>query len=124
MNKYNAKKTTLCLICGVELKDYTCRCNDPYTFDSKREAKRYQELLLLMDGGVVKEIALQPEYTLLDAYEKNGKKVRPIKYRADFKVVYADGRVEIEDVKGLKTREFMLKEKLFNAKFEQELKIV
>jgi len=127
MNKYKAKKTTLCLTCGSEWIDgkQPCKCKpDPYTFDSKREAARYQELLLLMKAGEVKEVTLQPGYVLLDGYVKNGKKVRPIVYRADFKVYYTDGRVEVEDVKGMKTKEFRLKEKLFNAKYEEELIIV
>jgi hypothetical protein len=124
MNKYHAKKTTLCLNCGVNLENYTCKCADPYTFDSKREAARYQELLLMMKAGEVKEIGLQPGFVLLDGYEKNGKKVRPIVYRADFTVYYTDGRVEVEDVKGYKTKEFRLKEKLFNAKYDEELKLV
>jgi hypothetical protein len=124
MTKYHAQKTTLCINCGLDIKDYTCPCADPYTFDSKREAARYQELLLLMKAGEVKEIGLQPGYVLLDGYIKNGKKVRPIVYRADFKVYYTDGRVEVEDVKGFKTKEFRLKEKLFNAKYDEGLKIV
>jgi len=130
MSKYRNIKTTLCLNCGQSLDGMmiegypVCKCADPYTFDSKREAARYCELLLLMKSGEVKEVGLQPGFVLLDGYVKNGKKVRPIVYRADFTVYYADGRVEVEDVKGMKTKEFKLKEKLFNAKYEYDLKII
>ncbi|CAK0771112.1 conserved hypothetical protein [Gammaproteobacteria bacterium] len=49
----------------------------------------------------------------------------PITYRADFRVTYADGHQEIEDVKGMETEIFKLKKKLFDYKYpDLTLKIV
>jgi hypothetical protein len=81
-------------------------------FASKKEAKRYQELLLMKAQGIVKDIELQPIYLLQEGFERNGKKHRPINYRADFRVTYFDGTVEVEDVKGYRTREFDRTEKM------------
>lgn len=85
---------------------------DGIRFASKKEAKRYQELLLMKAQGIVKEIEVQPSYLLQPGFERNGRKFRPINYRADFRVTYFDGTVEVEDVKGFRTREFERTEKL------------
>lgn len=98
---------------------------DGITFDSKREAEYYQELKLLERAGEITRIELQPEYILQEPFRKNGKHHRAIKYRADFKVTYADGTTRIIDVKGMKTPEFRIKQKLFEFKYpDLELKIV
>ncbi|MFC2315911.1 MAG: DUF1064 domain-containing protein [Selenomonas massiliensis] len=97
-NKYNARKTT---VCGR-------------TFDSKREADYYLELLAQKQAGKVVRIAFQPQYTLLSAFKDNeGKKQKAITYTADFFVTYADGRSEVIEVKGVRTRDYMLRKKLF-----------
>ena len=108
-SKYKNKKT---VVDGIE-------------FDSQKEANYYAKLKLLQRAGEVKEIELQPEFELLPRFKKNGKTYRPIKYIADFKVTYSDGRVEIVDVKGHKTEVFRLKEKMFEYQYpEYRLKIV
>lgn len=96
------------------------------TFASGLESRRYQELLLLMRTGIVKEIELQPKYLLQEAFKKNGKHIRAIHYIADFHVTYADGHQEIEDVKGrFITPEFRLKQKLFEHRYpDLTIKIV
>ena len=97
-NKYNARKTT---VCGR-------------TFDSKREADVYLELLAQKQAGEIVRIAFQPQYTLLSAFKDNeGKKQRAITYTADFFVTYADGRSEVIEVKGVRTRDYLLRKKLF-----------
>jgi hypothetical protein len=57
-----------------------------------------------------------------------GKKMlltKSIVYRADFRITYADGHQEIEDIKGMETALFKLKRKLFEYKYpELTLKIV
>ena len=96
-NKYGAKKTT---VYG-------------HTFDSKREAEYYLELLDLKRRGEVVSITLQPSFELLAGFVDNmGKKQRPIKYTADFMVAYEDGRIEIVEVKGVRTRDYILRKKL------------
>ena len=97
-NKYHARKTT---VCG-------------YTFDSKREADYYLELLARKQAGEIVRIGFQPSYTLLEGFRDNtGKKQRPITYTADFFVAYADGRNEVIEVKGVRTRDYLLRKKMF-----------
>lgn len=90
---------------------------DNIRFDSKAEARRFEELKLLQKAGAIKRFQLQPSFILLDAYTKpNGEKVRPIIYKADFEVFYPD-HVEIEDVKGVETPIFKLKRKMFEKRY-------
>ena len=97
-NKYNARKTT---VCG-------------HTFDSKREAEIYLDLLSRKQHGEIIRIGLQPSYTLLAGFKDNqGNKQRAITYTADFFVTYADGHSEVIEVKGMRTRDYMLRKKLF-----------
>ena len=97
-NKYNARKTT---VCG-------------HTFDSKREAEVYLGLLSRKQAGEIVRIGFQPSYTLLAAFKDNqGKNQKPITYTADFLVTYADGRNEVIEVKGVRTRDYLLRKKLF-----------
>lgn len=73
---------------------------------------------MLKKAGEVTEIILQPEYTLQEAFTReNGERVRAIRYRADFKVCYKDGTVEVIDVKGHKTKEYLLKKKQLLNKY-------
>jgi len=99
-NKYNNKKTMV----------------DGITFDSKKEAKFYEELKLLKAAGEIKEIELQPMFVLLEK-EEDRVTGRGIKYYADFKIIYADDSVEVVDVKGRKTNVYKLKKKLLLAKY-------
>ena len=97
-NKYHARKTT---VCG-------------HTFDSKREAEIYLDLLSRKQHGEIVRIRLQPSYTLLEGFRDNqGNKQRAITYTADFFVTYADGRNEVIEVKGVRTRDYQLRKKLF-----------
>lgn len=107
MNKFGAKKTT---INGIE-------------FDSKKEAVYYSGLQTLRlaqhDNNRVVDIELQPRYDIVINDKKIGF------YKADFKVTYADKRIEIIDVKGLKKGSayqlFRLKKKLVEALYNIEI---
>jgi hypothetical protein len=99
-HKYNAQKTVV----------------DGITFDSQREADYYCELKLRVQAGELTKIELQPEFLLQPAFTHNGQKYRAIKYRADFRLYYKDGRVEVVDCKGYRTKEYMLKKKLLLKK--------
>ena len=102
MSKYHSKKIMI----------------DGITFDSKREAKRYCELKLLERAGKIKDLSLQHKFELQPSFKKKGKTIRAITYIADF--VYFDfDRMQnvVEDVKGFKTKEYLLKKKLFEYKF-------
>lgn len=93
-----------------------------YTFDSQKEAERFVILLEKMKTGEIEKLALQVPFELLPAFtDANGTKHRAIKYVADF--VYFHRLEEkwiVEDVKGVKTPVYRLKEKLFNYKFRSE----
>ena len=67
---------------------------DGVTFDSKKEAGRYAELKLLRAGGRVRWFIAQAPFRLPGG----------TRYYADFLVVWADGRVTVEDVKSEATR--------------------
>lgn len=81
-------------------------------FDSKKEMIRYQILLVLQKKGVISDLSLQPEFILQDKFVYQDKIVRAIKYIADFKYLQ-DGKTIIEDTKGMKTKEYLIKKKLF-----------
>jgi hypothetical protein len=83
---------------------------DGITFDSKREAARYMELVLLERAGEISRLELQPKYDCV----VNGKKI--CTYKADFRYFNANGSV-VEDVKGMKTPVYRLKKKLVEALF-------
>lgn len=95
------------------------------TFDSKAEARRFNELSLLVLAGEVLSIECQPRFMLQESFKKNGKTHRAIEYIADFRVLYKDGHEEIEDVKGMQTEVFKIKRKLFEKRYPNlTLKIV
>lgn len=74
---------------------------DGIRFDSRKEAKYYKDLLWQQRTGAVKSIELQPEFVLQPAYEVAGKKIRPIIYKADFKVTEADGHIYYVDTRNI-----------------------
>ena len=77
-------------------------------FDSKKEAKRYAELLILQRSGQISNLRLQPRYDMI----LNGVKI--CSYSADFR--YLDGlKLVVEDVKGYKTPVYNLKKKMMRA---------
>lgn len=110
MRKYRNKKTT---VYGIE-------------FDSKKEAARYGELRLLQFAGKISDLEIQKEFELIPAqyetfprYGKNGQRLKdgkrciekPVKYKADF-VYKENGSVIVEDTKGVKTKDYIIKRKL------------
>ena len=106
---------------GVEMSKYHSvkTIIDGRTFDSKAEANRFRELQSLARAGYITDIECQPKFLLQESFKKGGKTFRKIEYIADFKIIYADGRVEIEDVKskGTRTEAYKIKKKLFEHKY-------
>lgn len=102
MSKYRSKKTTI----------------DGITFDSVKEARRYSELILLEKAGRIKDLRRQWKYVLIPCQygEIDGKRMRierECTYVADF--VYCDtenGEIVVEDVKGFRTKDYILKRKM------------
>ena len=79
------------------------------TFDSKHEAQRYAELLLLQRAGEIQGLRLQVRFELIPKQEGE----RACYYIADF--VYnmaATGELVVEDAKGVKTDVYKIKRKL------------
>lgn len=98
---------------------------DGITFDSKKEARRYQELKLLEKAGVIKGLVLQPCFLLQDKFKYKDKTERKIKYIADFQYyVVKDKRWVIEDVKGYKTDVYKLKRKLFLKRYGDKFEFI
>ncbi len=81
---------------------------DGITFDSKREAARYMELVLLERAGEISHLELQPSFVCM----VNGHKI--CTYKADFRYFSASKSI-VEDVKGVKTPVYRLKKKLVEA---------
>lgn len=86
-------------------------------FDSKKEEKRYKELLLLEQAGEIKDLQKQVKFQLIPAQREDGKLIeREVSYYADF--VYREGifgRIVVEDVKSAITRKeptYIIKRKL------------
>lgn len=92
---------------------------DDIQFDSKLEAKRYNELKLLEKSGKIKELKLQPSFELIPSFKKNGKTFRKAIYKADFSYIDTEtGETIIEDTKGYVTDLYKLKKKIFEYKFQ------
>lgn len=72
---------------------------DGITFDSKREAARYEVLKLLERHKVITDLKLQVPFVLAPSVVVAGRKKPALKYMADF-VYMQDGKQVIEDVKG------------------------
>lgn len=85
----------------------------PVTFDSKREAARWDELVLLQKAGKIFNLRRQPRYVLIPAQRIDGKLVeQPCVYVADFAYRTKDGAEIVEDAKGVKTPVYIIKRKL------------
>ena len=96
-SKYKAKKTVV----------------DGITFDSKKEAARYSELKLLEHAGEVHELQRQVKFLLIPPQKENGKVIeRECRYIADFVYKDKEGRLVVEDTKGVKTKDYIIKRKL------------
>ena len=106
---------------------------DGITFDSKKEAQRYTELKLLEKAGKITGLQLQREKTD-QIYTKgpNKGKFKPGKvieqkcsYKADF--VYwelENNSMVVEDTKGMRTKEYIIKRKLMLYKYGIRIKEV
>ena len=110
-SKYNAKKTT---VDGIE-------------FDSQKEARRFRELVLLERAGLIQDLQRQVKFVLIptqyERYErystKTGKRLQDgirrveqeVSYGADFEYTI-NGKQFVEDSKGYRTADYILKRKM------------
>lgn len=102
MSKYLNKKTVI----------------DGITFDSKKEALHYCELMEMEEQGLIHNLRLQVPYELVPV-QREGKKVveRALTYKADFVYETCTGKTVVEDVKGKKTELYIAKRKLMLWKY-------
>lgn len=106
-NKYRNTKT---IVDGIE-------------FDSRKEAARYKELKLLEAAGEISNLERQVKFVLIPTQRepdfvgvrggiKKGKVIeKECSYLADF-VYIRDGEVIVEDTKGIRTKDYIIKRKL------------
>ena len=116
-NKYHAKKITV----------------DGETFDSQREYQRWCQLRMLEKAGEIEGLQRQVTYTLIPEQREQSKDVfrrgvkagqpkpgkvleKAVTYKADF-VYFERGREVVEDVKGFKTKDYIIKRKLLLWKY-------
>ena len=95
-SKYRANKTSV----------------DGHTFDSQKEADYYVELKNRLKANDIDGFCLQPTFILAPG----------LKYKADFIVFNSDNTYEVIDVKGLKTKEYIAKKKVFENKYNMKIK--
>lgn len=88
---------------------------DGISFDSKREAVRWTELRLMEKAHEISNLERQVEFVLLPPQTdpETGKHAeRAVKYVADFVYNDKDGKMIVEDTKGFKTKDYIIKRKL------------
>jgi len=101
MTKYRNKKTIL----------------DGITFDSRKESLHYLKLKALEAAGKIHGLKMQTRFK----FPINGENVRyvdskrEITYVADFDYTTSDGLWVVCDVKGFKTRDYLIKKALMMA---------
>ncbi|NAB13843.1 DUF1064 domain-containing protein [Enterococcus durans] len=89
-------------------------------FDSKAEAE-YYDLALWQAQANGWKVKLQERFELMPKFELDGKKYRKIEYIPDF-TFYKNGKlVKVVDVKGMQTKDFKIKAKLFCSQYQVPL---
>lgn len=85
---------------------------DGIIFDSVKEYRRFCELSLLERAGAITGLKRQVKYELIPSQKISGKVIeRPVSYIADF-VYQQNGETVVEDTKGVKTKDYIVKRKL------------
>ena len=82
---------------------------DVRTFDSAREAIRYDELMLMLRAGEIREMKVQPQFTLKESFvtpegDLSGKVVYIADFSYEARVKDGTWRFVVEDVKSERTR--------------------
>lgn len=103
---------------GRSKTDIAKRTCDGITFASVLEMRYYRDVLCPgVESGEVVRYELQKKYELQPGFIRNGKRVLPIVYVADFYIEYADGRIVVIDTKGCPDRPAKMKKKMFWYKY-------
>lgn len=113
MSKYNAKK---CQMYGI-------------VFDSRHEAERYTVLRDMLKNKEISNLSIQVPFELIPEQREESTEIyrsgknkgklkpgqlleRPLTYIADFVYTDKNGNVVVEDAKGMRTKEYIIKRKL------------
>jgi hypothetical protein len=108
-HKYGAKRETI----------------DGVNFDSRREAKRYQELKLMLRAGEIHDLRLQPRYPLFfGGTPIKTPTGRTAAYIADFEYITREGTLKVEDVKGYDNKLGQFKRAVFTAIYKIEVILI
>lgn len=109
-------------------------------FDSQKEARRFDTLTARQAAGQIRDLRLQVDFTLQEAFtDTEGKRVRAIRYKADFTYWERDAAEEskaaatgwpcdswryvVEDVKSKATRtaKYAMKKKMLKDRFGYDI---
>ena len=104
-NKYNAVKVVI----------------DGTKYDSRKEARRGEELKMLEKAGCISSLRFQVRFVLQESFKRDGKTIRAIEYVADA-VYIEDGKTIVEDTKSPATAakdSYRIKKKLFLYKYPE-----
>ena len=140
-NKQNSTKLTKCPDCGMLYKEsigHYCQQKKPVPleemctgekrknkfgsekvvvnnliFDSKHEYQRWMELKVLEKLGEITELKRQVKYELIPRQEGE----RACNYLADFVYKDDEGKTVVEDAKGARTKDYIIKRKLMLHKY-------
>ena len=116
--------------------NHKARSVDGLIHDSKKEARRWNELLLLQRAGQITDLKRQVKFVLIPAQReddiigkrggiKQGKLIeRECCYIADFTYYDKDEKLTVEDTKGIKTKDYIIKRKLMLYVHEIRIKEV
>lgn len=80
-------------------------------FDSLKEHRRYLILLSMERKGQITDLKCQVPFELIPTQHGQFRTERPVKYIADF-AYHKNGKMVVEDVKGYRTPEYVIKRKL------------
>lgn len=107
---------------------------DGEVFDSKKEYRRWNELIMLVKAGEITGLRRQVKFVLIPAQRepdltgprggiRRGKLIeREVAYIADFVYTDRDGNTIVEDCKGMRTKEYIIKRKLMLKEYGIRIK--
>ena len=83
-------------------------------FDSELELRYYKDRVLpRLESGEITRCERQVKFVLQPAFQRGGKTVLPIEYKADFVLAFSDGSELVVDIKGFADPQALLKRKMF-----------
>lgn len=89
-------------------------------FDSLKERNHYIVLEHLEKTNQIKDLKRQVRFELQPSFKLNGKTIRAINYIADFTYL-KDGILVVVDTKGFRTKDYLLKKKMFQYKYGMDI---